>query len=208
MTTSSKSSENAVFVVLLLFGVLLFVFADSPFGEKLNKISTGLVVILTAGYVLFTAWILKSNRKSIEEQTRPFVVASLPLQGFEILLSVKNIGNRPAKNVQVAFVPSLDSIHADPPFAKTAQPLLAQIFMPPGFEVSNPIALTTDILSTTARVFHVTVKYTDSRGEEYSEAYDIDLNSYVYREREAHQNVEHYLHSISESIKKLASMAK
>jgi Ca2+/Na+ antiporter len=205
MSKSKIKSERVVYAALLLSAIALFVFADSMFVERLNKISTGLLAVLTAGYVLLTYWILKSTRQSIQEQTRPYIVASLPLDGFEVVLSIKNIGNRPANNVKVTFDPSLDVIGGEFSLKGTGQPLLTQSFMPPQFEVRNPVGLTPNIvkLDPAQKLFRVSIKYNDSQGVQYSDEYGIDLNSYVYHRKVVQHDLEHYLKGISESLKNI-----
>ena len=210
MKIPSKPSERIIYAVLILSAIVLFVVADSDFVGRLNKISTALLAVLTAGYVLLTYWILKSTRQSIQEQTRPYIVASLPLQGFEVVLSIQNIGNRPAKNVRVTFDPSLDTISSDDPPSLASRPMLSQSFMPPRFEVRNPVGVTPDIISRgdKEKVFHVHIEYTDAQGIPYSDSYDIDLSSYVYKSKVVQQDFEYYVKSISESLRGINEQLK
>jgi len=210
MTNGTSPSEKAVYIVVLLAAILLYIFSDSSFVERFSKISTALLAILTAGYVLLTYWILKSTRQSIQEQTRPFVIASLPLEGFEIVLSIKNIGNRPAENVNVHFDPPLDRIGEDFPLKEAAEGLPSQSFMPPEFEVRQPVALTPAVLKldSSEKVFKVSLHYCDSQGVTYSDKYDINLGSYVQAKGIVQHDLKHYLKSISDNIKDISEYAK
>jgi len=197
--------QRLVYLIIVIAVVLLYIFADSSFVRRLGDVSTIVLAILTGGYVLLTYWILKSTRQSIQEQTRPYIVTSLPLEGMELMLSVKNIGSRPAYNVKVTFNPSLDILGGDTWFKEAWQPLLSHSFLPPHFEVRNPVGITPHIvtLPPDQKVFHVTVAYSDSEGTTYPDSYTIDLNSYVFQKKVLRHDVEHYLKSISETLKKI-----
>jgi hypothetical protein len=210
MTHSTNKYEKAVYAAVILSAVLLYFLADSPFVERLNKITTSLLAILTAGYVLLTYWILRSTRQSIQEQTRPYVVASLPLDGFQIMLTLRNFGNRPAHNVKVRFDPSLDTIGGDFPLRDAAESSLTQSFMAPSFEIRNPIALAPQVinLDSSQTMFHVFVEYSDSQGVKYSDEYEINLNSYVHGKGVIQHDAKHYLKSISESMKSISEYVK
>jgi len=170
-----------VYLSIFVAVALIVAFADSGFVKTMNSVSNVLLSVLTAGYVFLTYWILKSTRRSIVEQTRPYVIASLPLKGQQILLSIRNIGNRPAFDVKIRFTPSLETLGGEITFWK---PLLTQSFLPPDHEIHNPVALAFDTLDLdpTKRVFQVQVEYSDSDQIPYAtKLYSIDLNTYVFK---------------------------
>src|ERR1035437_1508350 len=65
-------------------------------------------LLVTGIYVYLTGRILDSSRSFANEQIRPFVVMSMPLDGesTRIILSIKNVGVRPALDVRIKCVPS------------------------------------------------------------------------------------------------------
>jgi len=113
MTIKNKP-EKLVYFLIFLSVVLIYLFADSCFIKRVNGISNVFLSVLTAGYVFLTYWILKSTRQSIVEQTRPYVIASLPLENEQVWLSIRNIGNRPALDVNVTITPTLEALGSKP----------------------------------------------------------------------------------------------
>ena len=197
----------------MLIGLLivtLIAFPDSEFFKKLNQNVNLLLVFLTAAYVILTYLILNSQRKLSSEQSRPFVYASLPIDGMEIILSIKNIGNRPAYNVKVTFEPNLTTLSTRPVFEGMSEPMLDQSFMPPNFEIRNPVSSTIDVLKLDKpkQLFQVKLTYTDSEANEYSDQYSINLGSYVFDKKVMDQTIEHHVESISKTLKDISERLK
>ena len=154
-----RNTQIALIIIALLSLIAVLAFPDSDLMRKLNQNSNVLLFFLTAVYVTLTYLILESSRKTSAEQMRPFVYASLVLEGMEILLSVKNMGNRPACNVRLNFDPSLDLLSPGPQFQGAAEPLLNQSFMPPDFEVRNFITSTMHVVSAESKNKRFKVRY-------------------------------------------------
>ena len=186
--------------------VILFLFADSYFVQTFNKISTILLAGLTGAYVVLTYWIVRSTCKALEEQMRPFVYACLPLEGSEVFLSITNIGACPAHDVKVTFDPSLHTIAGKLLSKDATDPLLSQPFMPPGFEVRNHVSTAPELVKVESqdKLFHVAISYYDAVGNRFSQSYSLNVNSYVYTEKVVRYDLNHYLQSISESLKSIA----
>ncbi len=172
--------EKFVYLSIFLSVVLIYFFADSCFIKRINGVSNVFLSVLTAGYVFLTYWILKSTRQAILEQARPYVIATLPLENEQVWLSIRNIGNRPAFNINVTITPSLEALGAR---SELWSPLLNQSFLAPDREVHNSLVTgySTLGLEPNKKVFKVKVEYTDSDDILYPhKPYTIDLNSYVF----------------------------
>ena len=149
MKTKIVTALYILFLVIsVLLGVFLFGISDKTLVSKLNSLSTILLGIFTLTYVLLTYLILQSNNKMVAEQNRPFVIFNLPTEGTNLLLSIKNIGKRPALNVSINTNPELTNFITLQGFTfdKSVFPLLSQKFLPPGIDIRNIIGQTMDIL--------------------------------------------------------------
>lgn len=179
--------------------VLAYLCADAWYVKRIDQISTILLALLTATYVVFTYQILKSTRP------QPNVFASLPADEIEIHLSIRNIGNRPAYDVHVSFDPPLDSIAPTPQFKGAAGPMLTQPFMPPESEVRNFVSSTIQVLSdkNAPKKFRVHIGYRDSEHRHYSDSYEIDLATYVFDKKFLQYDTKHYLRELVKSVDKL-----
>ncbi|MGD1045462.1 MAG: hypothetical protein ABR936_09075 [Bacteroidota bacterium] len=155
---------------------LLIAYSYSCFVARINNISSILLALLTATYVVFTYKILNSARP------RPLVFASLPATHENVFLSIKNIGNRPAYNVEIVFDPSLDILAPNEHYKGAAEPMLKQSFMPPETEHTNILTSPIHILNRNKdeSKFKVTVRYEDADGKTFSDSYYIDLSSYIF----------------------------
>jgi hypothetical protein len=207
-----KEQNNHIIVIALigLLLVALIAFPGSDFFQKLNQNANLLLVFLTGAYVILTYLILNSQRKLSSEQSRPFVYASLPTDGIEVVLSIKNIGNRPAYNVKVTFEPKLTMLSTRSVFQGMSEPLLEQSFMPPDFEIRNPVSTTIDVLELDKQnqVFQVKLRYEDSEAHEYSDQYSINLGSYVFDRKVMDYTIEHHVESISKTLKEISEQLK
>lgn len=75
--------------------------------QWLNANQGFVLCILTAGYVIFTGWIIWEMRRERKERTQPNVVVRIPpkvVGGTPIVeLVIKNIGNGIAKHISILF---------------------------------------------------------------------------------------------------------
>lgn len=210
MNMKKRKLQLLAFVGIgLLLLVCLVACPESEFVKRLNQNANLFLAILTMVYVVLTYLILNSTRKTSLEQTRPFVFASLPVEGFEVLLSIKNVGNRPAYNVVISFNPSLDVLSTSQ-LKGTYEPLLNQSFLPPNFELRNMLNSTVEVLQEGINLptFDVTLSYLDSDGNPFTHNYTINLGSYVFNKKGVDYPNRHYLESISESLKKIGEHLK
>ena len=179
------NTEIVIFAVLLLAIFATVLCPNNEYVKRISANSTTLLTFLTAAYVVLTFLLLRSTRASIEEQHRPYVVASLPVDKFLVFCRIENTGDRPAYSVSVTFSPNLDAISGDHRFKGMAEPLLFQSFLPPHFSVQNTISSTIHALSVPQenKKFAVTVAYEDSKGKQFKDSYTIDVNGYLYEKK-------------------------
>ena len=186
-------------VIMLAFLAFILLWPDSDIAARIAKSSAIILAILTGEYVVLTYQILRSTRP------RPLVLASLFTDEIELLLSVKNIGSRPAYNVRIDFTPSLDVLSPGAHFTGTAEPMLNQPFMPPEFEVRNFISSTLQVMSLdkTKRSFAVNIAYQDANGKKFSDSYHIDLDSLIFEKKFMQYADTHYLRAIAEQLEEM-----
>jgi len=177
MKSLTKHVLGILAMLILAAAILAFILADLDVLKRMDSVSTIVLAVLTAAYVIFTYQILKATRP------QPHVFASLPRgEDIEVYLSIKNIGNRPAYDVKVTFSPDLDLLAPTNQFKGAAGPLLNQPFMPPESEVRNFVSSTLTVLSLPEKDkrFKVDLTYFDSKRRSYSDSYYIDLSSYIF----------------------------
>lgn len=86
--------KEILFVIVFSLGLILLIVFEL---DWFNKNSGALVFTFTGIYAALTYLIVRSNLKILEETTRPYVLVTLPVKApFLILLSIKNLGKRPA----------------------------------------------------------------------------------------------------------------
>ncbi len=199
-----------VFVLFALGVILLFVFPDSAVIKIISSVSNPLLAILTAAYVILTFFILRSSQKTMQEQSRPYVVVSLPVDSSAIWFSVKNVGSRPAYNVEINISPSLEELSKDGRFKGMADPLLNQSFLPPNYEVKNLVSTTlhANRVNPENRVFTVSYSYADSNNEIYRHSYTIDMNSVIFEDMVLTKSTETQLNEISKHLEEIAKLIK
>ena len=167
------SSEFIVLTVLILAIAAIIIWPTNEYVRRLSDNSTAILALLTTAYVALTYLLLKSTKASIEEQHRPYVVASVPVDKFTVFCRIENSGDRPAYSVKVKFTPGLETLSGDRVFRGMAEPLMFQSFLPPHFAVQNMISTTIHALSVPLanRVFSVFISYADAKGKQYSDSY-------------------------------------
>jgi hypothetical protein len=183
--------------------IIAFIFAETWYITRINNIATTLLAILTAAYVAFTYYILKST------QAQPNVIAFLYDVGgpndIEIYLSIKNIGTRPAYEVEVTFYPPLE-ILAPTEFIKGASgPMLKQPYMPPGLDVRNLVSTTLNVLhmKDESKKFKVKIRYRDFKYKWYDDTFEIDLGSFIFKEKFIIYDTNSYLNKISKALEEI-----
>lgn len=184
---------------MLAFLTFILIWPDSDIATRVGKSSAIILALLTAGYVVLTYQILRSTRP------RPLVFANLFTDEIDLLLSIRNIGSRPAYKVEITFEPSLDVLSPDSGFKGAAEPMLKQPFMPPDFEVRNFISSTLHVMSfdRSRRLFKVNIVYHDANGQKFSDLYHIDLDSFVFEKKFMQYTDTHYLRAIAEQLEAL-----
>jgi hypothetical protein len=196
--------KEIYFVSVFILGlILLLVFQLDWF----NKNSGALIVFFTGIYAALTYLIVQSNQKILQETSRPYVLVSFILKPvYEINLSIKNFGKRPARDVRVEIDPPIHTLGEGFYEEAWSAPLMKQPFMPPDFEVSNLIGVTFEVLraNTTIPPIKVKIKYTDlERKNSYREEYEINLASYLFKKKVVDKNEQDFLESISKSLEKI-----
>ncbi len=191
--------DNVIITIAILIAAFAFAFPEYWIIQRLNQSSTILLALLTAAYVYFTYKILDSTRP------QPHVFVSLPSEELNIYLSINNVGSSPAYDVEVTIDPSLDLIAPTDAFKGASKPMLKQSFLPPETEIKNFVSSTLQILNNKGgtTIFKVGIKYRDYNYRHYSDAYEIDVASYVYEKRFLNYDVKHYLNEISNTLKEM-----
>ena len=72
-----------------------------------------LVVAVVAGILVWRQ--VRHAAQAREDQTRPHVIVDFELQGWEVLLAIRNIGTSSAMDVQITFDKPLQAPHIDDP---------------------------------------------------------------------------------------------
>jgi hypothetical protein len=72
-----------------------------------------LVVAIVAGVLVWRQ--VRYAAQARDDQTRPYVIVDFELQGWEVMLAIRNIGTSPAMNVQIHFDKPLQGPHMDDP---------------------------------------------------------------------------------------------
>ena len=179
----------------------------------ISAIATIILVIITAWYAFITQKMLKSSEKSLKEQTRPFIVAFIDTEDHFLKLSIKNFGLRPAKNVKIKFIPTLDELdkildRGIDPF--NHRPLLNQNYMPPGFEIKTTLKHTPEFVTnkTYNKNFLVEINYSDINENNYKEEYNLDLEQYIHEKKTVQFTNNYYLNEISKRLDDIRKMLK
>jgi len=135
---------------------------------------------LTFFYVRATRDMVKEMRETRIAQQRPYVVLDFENPRYSLCdMVIKNIGNGPALDVNVAFDP--DPLYRDGEFRLSQLPLFQQMkFFAPGrefrFFYKNMVGSESDPESDDANMV-AAVTYADAAGRRYTE--DIPLNPYL-----------------------------
>lgn len=140
-----------------------------------------LVVYVVLG--IFAAVQILQARKDQELRHRPYVVVDFEFRGFVVYISVKNIGQTPAKDVTVTFDQPLKTV------GMSKDPNKASVFTAPipmvapnrnirvTFGVSHQLLTAPDI----PQRYEAVVTYTtlDQKAKKYRDTYVLDLTHYT-----------------------------
>lgn len=169
-----------------------------------TAVATGLLAFLTYRYVKLTNSILTINKEAIFEQTRPYIVVQIESENHWIDLIIKNIGNRPAKDVSIEFDPPLSVLSAGVKEDQKMdyQPMLKQKFFAPNHRLHTAIFPTSTVVDdpNCAKIFQVRIRYSDTSGCSFDDSYTLDLSSYIYPRKEAMMTNTYYLKDFSSKV--------
>jgi hypothetical protein len=164
----------------------------------------GALVVATVAGVL--VWLqVRQGRQSREDQTRPYVIVDFEFRGIAVMLTVRNIGTTPARDVRIRFTPPLQSpLEGDPKeFAVFAEgiPMLA-----PGRAISHLFGTGPQFFPAEGEAvplrYEARAKYANLEGKPYEDpALVLDLlpfkNSAIDRED---------LHEVAQSLKAISKV--
>ncbi|MEL7834256.1 hypothetical protein [Fodinibius sp. Rm-B-1B1-1] len=212
----SKTQKTLIAISLIFFaglGVLLiyqsYAKPGSQFVSNIGSYSNVILAGLTLVYVFLTYLILRSNNQSIKEQNRPYIVVSFPYINHRLDLKVKNIGNRPAKNVSISFDPDLSAMFTES-YRESYKNMITQKFMPPGFSANDMIGISFDTMKTEKenREINVSVEYEDLENNEYSHDYEIHVHNYLYSDKVVTRDKRYQLEKMREAMEKIQKLLK
>jgi hypothetical protein len=203
---------NVIVLIFTAFCLLLivypFLYPSSDVASDIQKYSATVLAFLTLLYVLLTFYIVKSNSKSLKELLRPYIVVTFPIKYNRLYFSIKNIGRRPAKNLNINIEPEIGSIQQQN-LKGNCNSLLKQTFVAPEQEFINIIDLLPSILrNQSEKIFNIKTVYEDLYGEIFTESFTIILSNYLYNEMSVNKDINDnlqlmndYLKTISENLK-------
>lgn len=162
-------------------------------GDFYSLLSTLLMVLLTAIYVVLTFKLLSENKKAREDQTRPFIYIDFEVKNLLIYLKIKNAGNSPAKKIEINTAPNLETVPNK------------LDYLPPEREVHYRLNLivANNPDSNISDNYNINVKYQDFADKLYSNDYKIDATTYL--DMASHNNnelsnIERYLKDINNAM--------
>jgi hypothetical protein len=98
ITPRNKVGENAVMSALI--AERTFLWWRTAEWEAAGVWLTGIVTI---GLLIYAVRQLRDARKVRDDQTRPYIVVDFHFKSIMVALSIKNIGQTPAKDVRVTL---------------------------------------------------------------------------------------------------------
>ncbi len=208
-----KYQRNIIVIILILTGITLLISFIVPYINSSNDAiisiqnnSTVFLSFLTFLYVLITYLILSSSVKSSEEQLRPYIVVTFPIIHLDVYFIIKNIGKRPAHNINIEISPPIDSIQMES-FKGNCTPMLTQYFLAPNQELKNFITTTPYILKDNfdiPELFEIEITYFDSTGILYTEMHKTNFNSLTYKGKIINRDNNDYLKGIEKYLKEIS----
>jgi len=211
MTKKQKISLFALIILsgtVLLIGTIAVISTDPVSGSsKVGAYSSVFLSILTFIYVLLTYFILDTTNKSTQELIRPYIIVTFPSINHILLFSIKNIGKRPAYNIDISISPPISSLQMDT-FKGNCEILQNQKFLAPEQEIQNmvtPVPHLLQMKKNNQMNLNIIISYSDSSGHFYKEIQDIDLSNYIYPEKIVFKEVKDHLEDIAKYIKEIAN---
>ncbi len=187
---------NYIFpILILIIGIVIFYNSNNQF--LTSDYLTFALILLTYFYVYFTWETLNKMKKESHLERRPYIISDFTSDNSELGFYVKNIGKTPAKNVGIKIEPDIikfnnDSLNKDI-FGKKID------FFPPKKVVETTINETSKYFNNNPDNYVVTLTYTDSFNEKFSEKILLDLNHH----KKQSYIVEKDIKNIVESLEKL-----
>ncbi|MDG5857068.1 hypothetical protein [Clostridium beijerinckii] len=150
-----------------------------------------LATLATVVYVFFTYKLLKETIHSREIQNQPYVIVDLEIQSFCLKIIVKNVGNSPAKNIQINMMPN------------TSNPFSYVEFLAPNREISSVVSYVFRETELKETKYKFSISYNDvyKKTNTYTHEYTIDISPFL---QSANSN-ENYNKSIVENLDKMLS---
>lgn len=181
------------------------------FFDFVQQYNGAIIAIATIAYVILTFSILKSNKKSTNEITRPYVVPNIFSEDLKINLSITNVGKRPAKDFQIEFTPSLSTIESKNRNNKAKDigydrlnhvPMLNQSFIAPGFKIQTMLTPSVFFLedNEVPRIYTAKYSYKDLNNKKYNETCVFNLGNYIYTEKTMQHTENFYLNEITKNL--------
>lgn len=206
--------KYAIVANLLVTGTVFIFFVISFFpwvsktSDFLQDNSALIMLFLTFMYVLITYLMLSSSIKANEENLRPYVIVSLPVNNLKLYFTIQNIGKRPAHNVQIETNPPIETIQ-DKVLKGNCNTLLYQYFLAPNQELKNLVGHTPSIISATStKMFDITITYRDSNEKKYVEKQRINLDQYIYANKIVVKDNNSYLEGIEKHLNEISQSMK
>ncbi len=185
---------------ILIIGILIFYNSSIQF--LTSDYLTFTLIFLTYFYVYFTWETLDKMKKESHLERRPYIISDFTSEKSELGFYVKNIGKTPAKNVEVRIEPDIvkfnnDSLNLDI-FGRKID------FFPPDKIVETTINSTAEYFNNNPVNYVVSLNYTDSFNEKYSEKIILDLNHHKKQSYVVETDIENIVKSLEKLNKTLS----
>jgi len=150
--------------------------------DIVGALATALEAVVVLGAVIYARGQLAEARTLREQQTRPYVVVDLDMQSRPpiINLSVGNIGQSSARDVQISFEPPLrstldkDRPRSELPFLRSGIPTL-----PPRKRIETIFDTGPDRFNANLEdTYTAKVKYKGDAGRTYEDTYILDIGMF------------------------------
>ena len=182
------------------------------FSSWVTAVATVVLAIITFFYARYTKKIIKQNADINRELMRPYVVVDLLSQDQKIHLRIRNIGKRPAYDVNIDIDPSIDSIELNEGTIKIDNKnVLSQSFISPEYEQLLMLTATFKYLNKKEekpQTFTTKISYKDSNKIPYDKTYKIDLGAIVYQNQIVNLSDNHYFGEMSKQLKEINETIK
>ncbi len=150
----------------------------------MNEILTAILVVVTAVYAWVTFRIMRANERSTaiaskqtEDSLRPYVYYDFSYDPPCIDGRLENFGKTAAYDISVSLEPSLGVVHSK---KKGSGCIIDHptSYLPPTRQIVEFLGTWDEVTANdTNLVYHGSITYRDGAGQQYSEAFTIDLHS-------------------------------